>query len=165
MHWRRPGRRHRPVPSRVARPRLESVTTAGADARIHPCWCRVWAAYLLSVWVGIEPVRGISLAELVDAALARVSDAPALLKQIALLGYSPLDRDQYATRFTPLETPFWFRAEDVPRVRAIDPGISQVRYVVALDIDRSLAGEIASGLWRHFCQVEPSMVADPIQLP
>ena len=68
-------------------------------------------AYLLSVWVGIEPVRGISLAELVDAALARVSDAPALLKQIALLGYSPLDRDQYATRFTPLETPLWFRAE------------------------------------------------------
>lgn len=122
-------------------------------------------AYLLSVWVGIEPVRGISLAELVEAALARVSDAPALLKQIALLGYSPLDRDQYATRFTPLETPLWFRAEDVPRVRAIDPGISQVRYVVTLDIDRSIASEVASGLWRHFCQAKPSIVADRIEVP
>ena len=114
--------------------------------------------------MGIEPVRGISLAELVDAALARVSDAPTLLKHIALLGYSPLDRDQYETRFIPLETPHWFRAEDVPRVRAIDPGISEVRYVVTLDIERSLAGEIASGLWRHFCQAEPSIVANPIQL-
>ena len=94
-----------------------------------------------------------------------VSDAPALLKQIALLGYSPLDRDQYGTRFIPLETPRWFRAEDVPRVRAFDPGISQVRYVVTLDIDRSLASEGASGLWRHFCQAEPSLVADPIELP
>ena len=121
-------------------------------------------AYLLSVWVGVEPVRGISLAELVDTALARVSDAPALLKQIALLGYTPLDRDQYGTRFIPLDTPRWFRAEDVPRVGAIDPGISQIRYVVTLDIDRSLAGELASGLWCHFCQAEPSVVAPPIEL-
>jgi hypothetical protein len=121
-------------------------------------------AYLLSVWVGVEPVRGISLAELVDTALVRVSDAPALLKQIALLGYTPLDRDQYGTRFIPLDTPRWFRAGEVPRVRAIDPGISQVRYVVTLDIDRSLATELASGLWCHFCQAEPSIVADLIEL-
>jgi hypothetical protein len=120
-------------------------------------------AYLLSVCVGIEPVRGICLAELVDAALARVSDAPGLLKQIALLGYTPLDREQYRTRFIPLDTPRWFRAEDVPRVRAIDPGISQVRYVVTLDIDRSLSGDLADGLWSHFCQVEPSIV-DPTGL-
>ena len=122
-------------------------------------------AYLLSVWVGVEPGRGISLAELVDTALARVSDAPALLKQIALLGYAPVDRDQYATRFIPLEIPRWFRAEDVPRVRAIDPGISQIRYVVTLDIDKSVAVELASGLWRHFCQAEPPIVTVPIELP
>jgi Putative PD-(D/E)XK family member, (DUF4420) len=124
----------------------------------------VHKAYLLSVWVGVEPVRGTSLAELVDTALARVSDAPALLKQVALLGYTPLDRDQYGTRFIPLDPPRWFRAEDVPRVRVIDPGISQVRYVVTLDIDRALAGELASGLWCHFCQAEPSVVGDPIGL-
>lgn len=121
--------------------------------------------YLLSIWIGLEPVRGISLAELVDTVLTRVSDAPALLKQIALVGYSPLDRDQYATRFIPLESPRWFRAEDVPHVRAIDPGISQVRYVVNLDIDRSLSSELAGGLWRHFCGAEPAFIAEPIDLP
>ena len=120
-------------------------------------------AYLLSMWVGADPIRGISLAELVDATLARVSDPPALLRQIALLGYTPVDRDQYATRLIPLDTPRWFRTEDVPRVRAADPGISQVRYVVTLDIDRSLASELASGLWCHFCQAEPSIV-DPTEL-
>jgi hypothetical protein len=120
-------------------------------------------AYLLSIWVGVEPVRGTSLAELVDATVGKVSDAPALLRQIALLGYTPLDRDQYATRFIPLDTPRWFRAEDVPRVRTIDAGISQVRYVVTLDIDRSLADDLASGLWRHFCQAEPSLGNDPIE--
>ena len=113
--------------------------------------------------MGTDKEKGISLAELVDAALARVSDAPALLKQIALLGYSPLDRDQYGTRFIPLEIPRWFRAEDVPRVRTIDAGISQVRYVVTLDIDRSLADDLASGLWRHFCEAEPSLGSDPIE--
>lgn len=118
--------------------------------------------YLLSVWVGLEPVRGVSLAELVDAVLTRVSDAAAVLKQIALVGYSPLDRDQYSTRFVPLEAPRWFQAADVPRVRAVDPGISEVRYLVTLDIDRSLSGDLAGGLWRHFCRAEPSFVAEPI---
>ena len=118
-------------------------------------------AYLLSLWVGVEPVRGISLAELVDATVGMVSDAPALLRQLALLGYTPLDRDQYVTRFIPLDTPRWFRAEDVPRVRTMDAGISQVRYVVTLDIDTSLADDLATGLWRHFCQAEPSLHTDP----
>ena len=112
--------------------------------------------YLLSVWVGVEPVRGISLTGLVDELLSRVSDAPALLKRIALLGYTPLDRDQYTTRFVPLEAPRWFRAEDVPRVRAIDPGISQLRYLVSLEIDKAVAPESTGALWRHFCQTEPS---------
>lgn len=117
----------------------------------------VHQAYLLSIWVGIDPARGISVAELVDATLTRVSDGPAFLRQIALLGYAPLDRDQYVTRFVPLEPPGWFRAEDVPRVRDIDPRISQLRYVVSLDVDSALAGEPASRLWRHFCQAEPVM--------
>jgi Putative PD-(D/E)XK family member, (DUF4420) len=115
-----------------------------------------YEAYLLSVWVGVEPVRGLSLCELVDALLSRVSDAPALLKRIVLVGYSPLDRDQYTTRFIPLEAPRWFRAEDVPRVRVVDPGISQLRYLVSLEIDKAAAPESTGALWRHFCETEPS---------
>jgi hypothetical protein len=110
--------------------------------------------YLLSIWVGVDPARGVSLAELVDSTLALVSDPPALLKKVASLGYAPLDRDQYATRFIPLETPRWFRAIDVPRVRDIDPRISQLRYVVTLDVDLSLTGELADSLSRHFFGAE-----------
>jgi hypothetical protein len=113
-------------------------------------------AYLMSIWVAPEPARGVSISELVDSLIGRVGDGPALLRQIALTGYSPVDRDQYSVRYVPLEPPRWFRAEDVPRVRAIDPGVSQVRYVVGLDLDKSLDAVVASDLWHHFCQREPS---------
>jgi hypothetical protein len=113
-------------------------------------------SYLLSLWVAPEPVRGVSVAELVDSLLARVSDGPALLRQVALTGYSVVDRDHYSVRYVPLEPPRWFRAEDVPRVRTIDPGVSQLRYVVSLDIDSSLDPAVSDGLWRHFCQGLPS---------
>jgi hypothetical protein len=119
----------------------------------------MYAAYLLSIWVGVEPVRGVSLKELVERLLVRVSDPPALLKQIALVGYVPPDSDEYGTRFLPLEAPYWFRADDVPRVRGIDPGISQLRYVMRLDTDRSISSEQASALWRHFCRADPFIVA------
>jgi hypothetical protein len=122
-------------------------------------------AYLLSVWAGVEPVRGVSLAELVDALLSRVSDAPALFKRIVFVGYSPLDRDQYTTRFIPLEAPRWFRAEDVPRVRVVDPGVSQLRYLVSLEIDKAVASESTGALWRHFCQTEPSFGSIRIDQP
>lgn len=115
----------------------------------------VHAAYLLSIWVGIDPGRGISLKELVERLLARVADPPALLKQVALAGYNPPDSDQYATRFLPLEAPCWFRADDVPQVRGIDPGISQLRYTVLLDSDKAATGAEADALWRHFCGATP----------
>jgi hypothetical protein len=114
-------------------------------------------SYLLSIWVGPEPVRGIALPELIEGLLTRVVDAPALLRRIALLGYSPLDRDQYAARFMPLEMPRWFAAEDVPKVRLMDPGVSQLRYVVTLDIDKAVDPENERALWGHFCQREPSI--------
>jgi hypothetical protein len=122
------------------------------------------AAYLLSIWIGIDPVRGVSLKELVERLLARVFDPPALLKQIALVGYVPPDSDQYATRFLPLEAPCWFSAADVPRVRAVDPGISQLRYVVQLDIDKAIPTAQASDLWRHFCGADPFIASAASQL-
>jgi hypothetical protein len=116
-----------------------------------------YPAYLLSVWLGIDPVRGVSLAELVDSVLARTAEAAAVLKKMASLGYVPIDRDQYSTRFVPLDRPRWFRAEDVPRVRVVDSGVSQIRYVVSLDVDRALTDEQARVLWEHFCDAEPRL--------
>lgn len=112
----------------------------------------VHEGYLLSLWVAVEPSRGVSLGELVDEVLTRVSDPPAVLKQIAAVGYVPLDRDQYATRFLPLESPRWFRSDDVPRVRSFDPGVSQLRYVVTLNPAKALSGELEGRLWSHFSQ-------------
>jgi len=108
------------------------------------------AAYFLSMWIGIEPVRGISLAELVDRLLLKVSDAPALLKRLALVGYSLGDREQYGSRFVTLEDPKWFRAADIPRIRAADNGISDIRYVVTLDPGKALDDQAEGRLWRHF---------------
>jgi hypothetical protein len=117
-------------------------------------------AFVLSIWVGLEPVRGTSLGDLIDGLLSRVSDAPALLKALARVGYSPLDRDQYTMRFLLLEPPRWFGAEDLPRVRQFDEGISHLRYQVTLDIDRSLDRDRALELWHHFCHIDPSSADD-----
>ncbi len=112
----------------------------------------VHGAFVLSIWVGQEPISGVSLGELVSTLLRRVSNPAAFLRVLASVGYSPLDRDQYTTRFLLLEPPKWFPAEDVPRVRQMDEGISQLRYVVTLDIDRSLDDERVTELWQHFCR-------------
>jgi hypothetical protein len=124
----------------------------------------VHESYLLSMWVGIDPVHGVSLAELVDKTLARAADAPALLKQVTLLGYTPRDRDQYPTRFVLLELPIWFRAKHIPRVREIDAGVSRVRYEVTLDIDKAVSDDFAMSLWHHFCGGRPSVTTHSIQI-
>jgi hypothetical protein len=111
--------------------------------------------YLLSIWVGVDPNQGVSLAEEVDVLLNNVSDPTAFLRRLAQVGYTPHDRAEYATRFLVLEEPKWFRAEDVPRVHEIDEGVSQVRYVVTLDADDSLDRERSLALSQHFWGIEP----------
>ena len=118
-------------------------------------------AYLLSLWVAPEPVRGISLAQLVDSLSATVSDPARFLRHVALLGYSLMDREQYSLRYVALDDPLWFPAADVPRVRAADPGIAQIRYVVTLNPDKCVGKEMERDLWRHFCQVESPALITP----
>jgi hypothetical protein len=103
--------------------------------------------YFVSLWVSPDPVRGVSLTELVDALSNRVGDPPSFLKQLARTGYSPLDRETYTTRLLVLESPRWFHSKDVPRVRAYDEGVSQLRYVVTLDADACLEEAEAAALW------------------
>jgi hypothetical protein len=98
----------------------------------------------------VDSNQGISLAEKVDLLLNRVSDPTAFLRRLAQVGYSPHDRGEYDTKFLVLEAPRWFRAEDVPRVREIDEGVSNVRYVVTLDVDDCLDPEQSLSLGRHF---------------
>lgn len=112
-------------------------------------------SYFLSIWAGVESVRGTSLAELVEKLLNSLSDPAAFLRQLALTGYSLQDRAEYLVRFVPLEAPRWFRAEDIPRVRAMDDGVSHLRYLVTLDADTCLDSESATRLWHHFIGQEP----------
>lgn len=111
--------------------------------------------YLLSMWVGIDSNQGISLAESVDLLLSKVSDPMALLRKLAQVGYTPHDRAEYDSRFLVLEEPRWFRVEDVPRVRAIDEGVTNVRYIVTLDVDDCVEPALSSSLCRHFWGFEP----------
>jgi hypothetical protein len=120
------------------------------------------AAYLLSLWVAPEPVRGVSLAQLVDSILGAVSDPARFLRDVALLGYSLMDREQYTLRYVALDAPLWFPGDDVPRIRAADSGISHIRYVVALNPDKCVAKETERDLWRHFCQIESPVLITPI---
>lgn len=107
-------------------------------------------AYLLSIWVAPDPVKGVSLAELIDRLVAIVEDPPCFVKKISMLGLSMHDRDQYDTRYVMLEEPRWFHTDDVPRIRVLDDGISDLRFVVTLDPDRSLQMSAAQDLWRRF---------------
>jgi hypothetical protein len=112
-------------------------------------------AYLLSIWLGIDPENGLSLGDLVEQTLSKVTDGPALLRRIAQVGYLPADRDQYDSKFVVLERPLWWHVADVPRVREVDPGISQVRYVATLDAGRALSDDESASLWLHFCRTVP----------
>jgi hypothetical protein len=114
-------------------------------------------AVFLSIWAEVDPVSGSSLPELVNALLSLVSDRGQFLKQLASVGYVPMDHVHYTTRYLPLDTPLWFSAQDVPRIRSSDSGVSQIRYLATLDVDKALNSKRASRLWQHFCRVVPSL--------
>jgi len=113
-----------------------------------------YPSYFLSMWVSSEPVGGVSLAEIVRALTDRLPDPSAFLKQLSRTGYSAQDEQQYMTRFTLLESPHWFDAEDIPRVRSADSGVSRLRYLATLDLDSAIHGALAQSLWHHFCGIE-----------
>jgi hypothetical protein len=107
-------------------------------------------AYLVSLWLGLDPERGITLPTLVDLLLARANEPAATLRRLLQLGYSPGDRHEYQKPFLLLESPRWFPTEDVPCVRQADPGVSHLRYMVMLDENKALASDEARLLEAHF---------------
>jgi hypothetical protein len=107
-------------------------------------------AYLVSLWVGLDPEQGATLPALVDLLLARASDPAAVLRRLLELGYSPGDRHEYQKPFLLLEPPQWFPVGDVPRVRQADPGVSHLRYMVMMDEHKALASDEARLLQAHF---------------
>lgn len=107
-------------------------------------------AFVCSIWVGVDPQQGRSLPELVEHSMKSVSDPAELLRLVGSAGYAPIDREQYPVKYLTLDSPLLFRADDVPRVRVADHGISQLRYVVALDQSNALRDDDAAIVWQRF---------------
>lgn len=107
-------------------------------------------AYLLSLWVGLDPELGTTLPALVDLLLGRLHDPARVLKGLLHRGYSPVDRHNYQTPFVLLEAPTWFFVEAVPRVRLADPGVSRLRYMVTLDQNAALGPDLVLQAQAHF---------------
>jgi hypothetical protein len=104
-------------------------------------------SYLLSLWVGSDPVRGSSLGQIVADILGRLDDPAAFLRKLGAAGYSPQDQQEYSEKYVTLEPASWFHIRDVPRVRAVDDGVYDLRYTVALDMGRRIDDAHALGLW------------------
>lgn len=107
-------------------------------------------AWFLSIWVKPDPVSSTTVATLGEGILSRVANKGDALRRLLRAGYSPSERNSYATSFTILDEPEWFAAPDVPRVRAVDAGVSHLRYRVALDGTRRAETPASDSLWRHF---------------
>jgi hypothetical protein len=114
-------------------------------------------AYVLSIWAAPEPVRGKSIVELADDIMSKASDGLSFLKHLGRLGLSPYDRDQYRTRFIALRTPKWFSVEFVPRVRAADEGVSNLRYQITLDVESAVDEVSAESLWQRLIGRSPAI--------
>lgn len=109
-------------------------------------------SWLLSLWVKPDPTAPLqmSLGGLVTSVLRRANDRAAVLRCLALAGYSPSDHAAYDRPYALLEEPLWFPTESIPRVRVVDPGVSRLRYEVSLEGVRPADGDAANNLSRHF---------------
>jgi hypothetical protein len=123
-------------------------------------------AYLLSLWVGIDPTLGMTLAAQVAALRRIVLDSAELLRRLLQAGYHPKHEAAYTRRYILLEPARWFDVLAVPCVRQADPGISGLRYVVHLDESRCLAPDGRDRPWQSFDHPPPesdgSAAARPI---
>jgi Putative PD-(D/E)XK family member, (DUF4420) len=110
------------------------------------------SAWLLSIWVKPDPAAGThaSLAGLADFMIGAAEDQALALRSLALAGYSPADRECYLRRYAVLQEPCWYAVSTVPRVRAFDQGVSNLRYQVNLSDVSPESPTAAEALWRHF---------------
>jgi Putative PD-(D/E)XK family member, (DUF4420) len=98
--------------------------------------------FLLSLHVAVDPVHGKCLSNVVAQVAAAASDVAKFEEKLASVGYCRDDEQAYRRRYVVLSPPAVYRAQDVPRVRLADPGISQIRYRVELPAESLTAAEV-----------------------
>ena len=129
--------------SRHRRQHHVSLSQVDAPVGTHDAW-------LLSIWVKMDPRTSSTVVQLAERFLDRVRDRSAALRRLVRAGYSPADRGAYAAAFVVLAEPEWYAAADIPRVRGADSGVSHLRYRVTLDETRRADGPLSDSLWQHF---------------
>lgn len=102
---------------------------------------RDFPTYVVSFWLGTDPTSGRTLPEVVEALDGRVTDVTAWERLLLKAGYRRSSANQYTAKYVILDAPACFREGDVPRVRAADPGVRQLRYVVELESDKAMLAD------------------------
>jgi hypothetical protein len=108
-------------------------------------------SFLVSIWVTLDPA-GATLPSLVERVASSVADLASLEPKLLAVGYGHEDRALYDRRFSILERPIVFPTTAVPRIRSVDPGISEIRYRVRLDEDLAVSEDVSESLLRRLGQ-------------
>jgi hypothetical protein len=98
-------------------------------------------SYFVSMLVQPDPVSGRTLTDLVHELGSKVEASGVFEERLAMAGYVRADEHLYTRGLALLERPSLYMAADVPRVRDVDPGVSELRYRVQLPLDAALEGD------------------------
>jgi hypothetical protein len=101
----------------------------------------------VSLWVGPDPM-GCSLPELVSRLDRTITDSTTFETKLIDAGFSRADAALYRQRVSVREEPLVFPEDAVPRVREVDPGVTGIRFNVALDELRALENSAAQRVLR-----------------
>jgi hypothetical protein len=101
---------------------------------------------------------GQSVADLVRSLFARLPDATPLLEALVRHSLSLATLDVASTRYRLLIPPMAFALATVPRIHAVDPGVSSVRYVVHLHGTPQLEGDALTSALGRFGLTAPAEI-------
>jgi hypothetical protein len=107
------------------------------------------SAYVASLTVMLDPLRGRSLKDLVDYIDKEISDHVVFDTKLRAYGYLRSDGNSYERRFVLDGHASLFPLDAIPRVRAADPGVSKIRFTVRLDEAMTVGGEDGKSLLRQ----------------
>lgn len=110
--------------------------------------------YLLSLWVGEDAIAGETIADLVERIDQGLSSRVQFEAKLLEAGYSRADAPHYGLRMRRLEPPLLIPIASVPRVREADPGVSHIRYEVALVEATAVSAALAMEAFGRLCSVE-----------
>lgn len=107
--------------------------------------------FIISLWVDHDPAGGVTLGEMVSICESKISLSRDFEEKLLKSGYSRADSSRYQQRLRRLEPPLAFPVGVVPRVRDADAGVTQIRFLVALDERTALSHSDSLALLGKLC--------------